>query len=143
MKQFLLFLIAFICPLMLNAQMGVPFDIDVLEYQNQNKAQKYKTDEEKLEFIQARYLKEMFLKYIFNSDISLLTEEEQADSVVPVSDMKLRNDMMVQVFAELLAKQDLLQLKRQYLSDPESVQLNINSDQNRTEPQFIYRPTIK
>ena len=42
-------------------QMGIPFDMDVIQLQEQNRSGKYKTDEEKLEFIQSQYLKEMFL----------------------------------------------------------------------------------
>ena len=104
-------------------QMGIPFDMDVIQLQEQNRSGKYKTDEEKLEFIQSQYLKEMFLKYIFNSDLSLLSEEDKAETLVPVSDLKMQNDLMIQMYADLLAKQDLLQLKKLYLGKSSSPEL--------------------
>ena len=52
----------FILTIVSYGQMGIPFDMDVIQLQEQNRSGKYKTDEEKLEFIQSQYLKEMFLK---------------------------------------------------------------------------------
>ena len=113
----------FILTIVSYGQMGIPFDMDVIQLQEQNRSGKYKTDEEKLEFIQSQYLKEMFLKYIFNSDLSLLTEEDKAETLVPVSDLKMQNDLMIQMYADLLAKQDLLQLKKLYLGKSSSPEL--------------------
>ena len=92
LKQICLILVMFFITGSIYGQSGMMVDPDVLEFHKQNRAGKFGTDEEKLEFIQARFLKEIFLKQIFNQNMSLLTEEDRANSLVPVSDMQFEQD---------------------------------------------------
>ena len=89
--------------------------IDTQSMMMDQRQNKIKTPEEKLQFIQEYYLREMFLKHTFNSDsLSLLSEEERAEFTSPM-ESKMQNDMLINHFAEVLAKQDILQFKKRFL----------------------------
>lgn len=70
------------------------------------------TPEKKLEKMQSFFIQELFLNHVFSSEMSLLTDEEKADSMVPYGDFEFQNQMMVQAYSDMLAKQDILQMKK-------------------------------
>lgn len=84
----------------------------ILDQQRQREAN---TPEKKLERIQAYFLKEMFLKHMFNPEsTTILSEEDQSGFVSPM-ERGVVYSMMMDNFAQTLAEQDILNFKKLYL----------------------------
>jgi|GEM_PF-5560845 len=77
----------------------------------QQSSSKHTSPQRAIEEFQEYLLNEVFLKDMFTENSSLLTEEDQQASPVPI-DNNVQNDMMRQALAKKLAQDDVLHLKK-------------------------------
>jgi len=98
----------------LYAQASPVFDTGMLGMMMDQQTQKKpKTEEESIEFVQAYFLEMMFLKPMFQTQPSMLSEEEKAE-MGSFADTSMQDQLITKAMAERLAKQDVLGLKKQF-----------------------------
>ncbi len=76
--------------------------------QNQKKP---KTEEEAMIFVESYFLEMMFLKPMFQSQPSMLSEEEKAE-MGSFADTSMQDQLITRAMAERLAKQDVLGMRK-------------------------------
>lgn len=95
------------------AQEAPVFDTGMLDMMMDQHKKKPKTEEESMEFVEAYFLEMMFLKPMFQTQPSMLSEEEKAE-MGSFADTTMQDQLITRAMAERLAKQDVLGLKKQF-----------------------------
>jgi Rod binding domain-containing protein len=109
---FMLLIVSFFLGRHIHAQEGPVFDTGMLGMMIDQHQKKPKTEEEAIEFVEAYFLEMMFLKPMFQSQPSMLSEEEKAE-MGSFADTSMQDQLITRAMAERLAKQDVLGLKKQ------------------------------
>jgi len=113
--RLLLVLLIVTFPITLSAMQGLPpsyfaENMDMMLQPNI----KNMTYEEQLTQVQAYMLKSLFIKPMMNDQsISIITDDDDEEDIVPQS-FHMQNDILSQVMAEHLAKQDILGFNKKY-----------------------------
>jgi hypothetical protein len=95
------------------AQESPVFDTGMLGIMMDQQQKKPKTEEEAMVFVEAYFLEMMFLKPMFQSQPSLLSEEEKAE-MGSFADTSMQDQLITRAMAEKLAKQDVLGLRKHF-----------------------------
>ena len=73
------------------------------------------SNEQKLEQMQSYFIEELFLKHIFDPELAVLDDEDEEDmGLVPQGDFDMQNSLMLQAYADKLAQDDVLKLKKMF-----------------------------
>ncbi len=89
------------------------FDSGVLGMMMDEQQKKPKTEEESMVFVQSYFLEMMFLKPMFETQPSMLSEEEKAE-MGSFADTTMQDQLITREMAKRLAKQDVLGLNKHF-----------------------------
>jgi hypothetical protein len=93
------------------AQDAPVFDTGMLGMMMDQNQKKPKTEEEAMIFVESYFLEMMFLKPMFQSQPSMLSEEEKAE-MGSFADTSMQDQLITRAMAERLAKQDVLGMRK-------------------------------
>ncbi len=89
------------------------FDSGVLSMMMDQQQKKPKTEAESMAFVQSYFLEMMFLKPMFETQPSMLSEEEKAE-MGSLADTTMQDQLITREMATRLAKQDVLGLNKHF-----------------------------
>ena len=132
----LLFLFSWSFGSWIHAQDMPLFDSGVLGMMMDQQQEKPKTEEESMAFVQTYFLEMMFLKPMFETQTSMLSEEEKAE-MGSFADTTMQDQLITREMAARLAKQDVLGLKKHFKRSGGSVLAPVQKESPRYAWGFV------